>query len=586
MLGRAPFRQHRRRLLAAAVTVAALITPAAAQATVPIGNLVQNPGADEATGEMDSNGAAIPQWATTGRMSALQYGAPAFPTTMTGSSIGGGANFFSGGIDDATSIASQLIDFPEAAAEIDAGRVSVDLRAYLGGSGMDGDNATVTVKFEDEHSDFIFGTLEIGPVTAAQRGGQTTLLPRSAAAQLPAMTRRIRVTITATRTDGQHNNGYADNVSVVLELEAKGDTATVAEDAIPTAVDVLANDRDANSVPRKVASVSQPANGAVAITGGGSGLTYAPKANYCNSQAGGSVDTFTYTLNSGGTATVAMTVTCVDDAPTAVNDTTSVAIGSGPTALDVLANDTDPDGGARQILAVTQAAHGAVAITGGGSGLTYMPKAGYCDNLVSDAFTYTLNGGSTATVAVRVPCADFSLPSPCPAKISAAANILGTGGNDRLVGTGAADVLQGLAGNDCLSGGLGNDRLDGGTGNDLIYGEQGNDRLAGSSGSDKLRGSSGNDSLSGGSGDDGTAAGAGNDTVLGGAGDDRLTGSAGADRLSGGSGGDRFSGGSGADRISARDGIRDTINCGSGRDRVTADRRDRVSRNCERVSRG
>jgi hypothetical protein len=45
------------------------------------------------------------------------------------------------------------------------------------------------------------------------------------------------------------------------------------------------------------------------------------------------------------------------------------------------------------------------------------------------------------------------------------------------------------------------------------------------------------------------------------------------------------SGGSGRDTISARDRTRDRINCGSGRDRVTADRIDRVSRNCERVRR-
>jgi len=62
-------------------------------------------------------------------------------------------------------------------------------------------------------------------------------------------------------------------------------------------------------------------------------------------------------------------------------------------------------------------------------------------------------------------------------------------------------------------------------------------------------------------------------------------GGSGIDRLRGGSGLDRIVAGSGNDRISARDGAKDTINCGTGRDRVTADRRDSVSRNCERVSR-
>jgi hypothetical protein len=34
-----------------------------------------------------------------------------------------------------------------------------------------------------------------------------------------------------------------------------------------------------------------------------------------------------------------------------------------------------------------------------------------------------------------------------------------------------------------------------------------------------------------------------------------------------------------------RDGIRDRVNCGSGRDTVTADRKDKIARNCERVTR-
>ena len=51
--------------------------------------------------------------------------------------------------------------------------------------------------------------------------------------------------------------------------------------------------------------VTQPANGTVVVTDGGADLTYEPDPNYCNTQAGGSPDTFTYTLTPGGsTATV------------------------------------------------------------------------------------------------------------------------------------------------------------------------------------------------------------------------------------------------------------------------------------------
>ena len=141
----------------------------------------------------------------------------------------------------------------------------------------------------------------------------------------------------------------------------------------------------------------------MAITGGGTGLTYRPDANYCNSQSGGSPDTFTYTLNGGSTATVSMTVTCVDDPPTAVNDSASIPEGDGATAIDVRGNDTDIDAGPKTINSVTQGAHGSVDITGSGTGLTYTLDDSYCNNTSrppanpSDSFTYTLNGGSTGT---------------------------------------------------------------------------------------------------------------------------------------------------------------------------------------------
>ncbi len=103
------------------------------------------------------------------------------------------------------------------------------------------------------------------------------------------------------------------------------DTATVTEDSGRDPVDVLANDTDPDGGPKTIASVTQPANGTVVVTGGGTGLTYQPAANFCGP------DTFTYTLNGGSTATVAVAVTCVPDLPTAVDDTTTVAEDSGTT---------------------------------------------------------------------------------------------------------------------------------------------------------------------------------------------------------------------------------------------------------------
>ena len=108
-------------------------------------------------------------------------------------------------------------------------------------------------------------------------------------------------------------------------------------------------------------SATQPANGTVVIAADGADLTYEPDPNYCNTQTGGSPDTFTYTLTPGGsTATVSVTVTCVDDPPTAVNDTATVVEDDPATTIDVLANDLDIDDGPITIDQVTQPTNGTV----------------------------------------------------------------------------------------------------------------------------------------------------------------------------------------------------------------------------------
>ncbi len=73
----------------------------------------------------------------------------------------------------------------------------------------------------------------------------------------------------------------------------------------------------------------------------------------------------------------------------------------------------------------------------------------------------------------------------------------------------------------------------------------------------------------------------GNDTINGRGGHDLILGGTGADRLTGGLGRDAIYGGSGNDALIARDGIRDTVNGGLGRDRARWDARD-VRRSIER----
>jgi plastocyanin/Ca2+-binding RTX toxin-like protein len=134
----------------------------------------------------------------------------------------------------------------------------------------------------------------------------------------------------------------------------------------------------------------------------------------------------------------------------------------------------------------------------------------------------------------------------------------GTPGDDLLNGTGGADTIFGFAGDDVILGLGGNDVLDGGPGNDNLDGGAGNDKLTGDAGNDRLTG------------------GPGNDKLVGGAGNDKLVGGAGNDTLIGGKGKDSFSGGSGNDTINSRDGIAETVNCGAGKDKVKADKKDKL----------
>jgi VCBS repeat-containing protein len=191
---------------------------------------------------------------------------------------------------------------------------------------------------------------------------------------------------------------------------AVNDAKTVSEDAPPTAFNVLANDTDVDGGPKHIDAVDTTGTqGTVAITNSGANLTYTPAANYCNRPGTGPLDTFTYTLNGGSTGTVSVTVNCIDDAPVAVDDAMTITEDDPATAIDVLVNDTDVDGGTKVVKSKTDGAHGTVAITNSGTSVTYKPAANYCndpDPAPDDTFTYTLNGGSTATVSVTVSCVD------------------------------------------------------------------------------------------------------------------------------------------------------------------------------------
>lgn len=125
-------------------------------------------------------------------------------------------------------------------------------------------------------------------------------------------------------------------------------------------------------------------------------------------------------------------------------------------------------------------------------------------------------------------------------------------------------------------------KIRGTKGADLLLGDDRSERISGRAGDDRIRAKGGDDCVSGGPGDDRIGGGRGDDRLRGGRGSDLIHGRSGDDRISGGRGRDRIFGGGGDDRIDSRDGRRDVINCGRGRDLAIVDPQD-VVRGCERV---
>jgi hypothetical protein len=172
---------------------------------------------------------------------------------------------------------------------------------------------------------------------------------------------------------------------------AENDTATAARNGDGVFIDVLANDADPDGDALTVVSVGQPASGSV--VNNGDFVTYTPDGGFQGE------DSFSYTVSDGtDSATATVTVTVTNDAPVAQAD--AAETGSGvPVVIDVLANDSDPNGDELSLVAVSGASGGTTSIVDGR--VRYVPNEGFSG---TDSFTYTVRdaGGAEVTGDVTV----------------------------------------------------------------------------------------------------------------------------------------------------------------------------------------
>lgn len=178
----------------------------------------------------------------------------------------------------------------------------------------------------------------------------------------------------------------------------------------PLQINVLANDSDPLGGTLSIVGLTQPAAGQGSVTVNGALIVYTPPATVTEAFT----TTFTYRVENAqgeqsqpATVTVSVNVPApINQPPVALNDNASAIAGSGPMLIDVLANDSDPEGSALSIVALTQPAAGQGSVSINGNQLSYTPPANVS---ASTAVTFTYRAqdvagaqSAVATVTVQV----------------------------------------------------------------------------------------------------------------------------------------------------------------------------------------
>jgi len=197
-----------------------------------------------------------------------------------------------------------------------------------------------------------------------------------------------------------------------VSVDADEDLYSIAEDntlIVSAANGVLANDNASDNSSLSASLQTGPANGTVELKADGS-FEYTGNADFHGT------DSFVYRATVNGVSSEAMvtiTVSPVNDAPVAVDDTGyTVEVNNTLTVSEqdgVLSNDTDVEGDTLTAAIVELPLNGTVTLSDNGE-FVYTPDADYVG---SDSFTYTANDGqddsSAATVFISV-TAENELP--------------------------------------------------------------------------------------------------------------------------------------------------------------------------------
>ena len=153
-------------------------------------------------------------------------------------------------------------------------------------------------------------------VQAMTKGEQIVLKPET------LLHFKLTGPVTVTASDGVLTDTDTVAITVTPVADITSDTVTTAEDT-RVAISPTANDSDVDADPLAVTAVGTPLRGSAVIEPGNV-VRYTPAADYFGP------DSFSYTVSDGhggeATAVVRITVTPVNDAPVAVDDSVSPAV--------------------------------------------------------------------------------------------------------------------------------------------------------------------------------------------------------------------------------------------------------------------
>jgi len=215
------------------------------------------------------------------------------------------------------------------------------------------------------------------------------------------------------------SGGLTDTAGVTVNLldandppVARDDTRQVVEDSDLNVIYVRANDTDQDQDPLRVVGVSEAQHGTPSVAPENLYVFYTPDEDYEGT------DTFQYTIHDGrggqATGTVTVTITGVNDPPTAVDNWASTPEDQ-PVQIDVAANDTDIDGhpDPTTVEIVIGPRSGTITNIHPDTGvITYRPNANWNG---SDSFTYRIrDDGSPLPRRWSDPATVFITTDPVP----------------------------------------------------------------------------------------------------------------------------------------------------------------------------